>query len=108
MTRMCFVQTTTNLRLITRLRGRQDSREQGESGKRKFGGHADVKQSNQLRLRKAAAWQLDNGKTFPPRQVKAKLLRISCIFVVCCVQGVPGAENADTIFRNGNVYTVND
>ena len=56
---MCRVQTTTNLELITRLRGKQDSIKRGGSGKRKFKLHVDVQQAVDFHSGSAFLPQID-------------------------------------------------
>jgi predicted amidohydrolase YtcJ len=71
------------------------------------------KQSRQFLIRKTAALaKIDNVKTSPERQVKARSLSIAlvCSFALFCslFSGLSGEENIDLIFVNGNIYTVND
>jgi predicted amidohydrolase YtcJ len=51
----------------------------------------------------------DHVKTSPERQVKARIF-FSCALALLCVSisQMSAAEDADLIFVNGNVYTVND
>ena len=63
---MCLVQTTTILKLITRLRGRQDSMKRSESGKAKFKLH--------LVFNKAADFH--SGRALDPEIDKREVRRV--------------------------------
>src|ERR1700730_7042817 len=82
----------------------------GFIGQNKIHAHVDQNQAaNSSDTEKRRIGKNHNVKTSPYRQVKARI-SFGCALALLCVSmsQISAAEDADLIFVNGNVYTVND
>lgn len=99
-----------NMRLIACLRRRRNCMNALEAGKRKFTLHSDfnaIQQPISLGEKRRLAGN-DHVKTLRSRQVKARILFAGVCCLFCGSPGRANSEPADVIFREGNIYTVNE
>lgn len=106
---MCSVQTKKNFRLIDCPRRRRNCMNGFRAGKKKFTIDSHLHGTDTLPdTEKTRVGKDDHVKSLESRQVKARIY-FGCIFIALLAATESlRAQTADLIFRNGNIYTLNE